>query len=379
MECTLSERGTLTSSLDESRGEAASVAISSFGRSYRNDAVEIEGADLDGPALHMARTMGRVQRLIARAVRHDAGHVLHCSNLLLHLPGFLLVFAILRGGTPQAGSCDQSTMPSKSWKLNELIGGCAAGLTQDVLLHPMDTIRARLDMGAKLKHGQSLPPSGGATSMLLQEARAVIALDGARGLYRGYAWCLATSAPCNALYFGAYRTASRTLGESGPLHDAAAGLIAQVAASTLWTPVDVVKQRLQVGDVRQSTTSAICAARDAASGLSGLWRGFFAGLMVWGPFSSVYFMSYEALRRQFSGPGDAHSGESLACGVSAGALAALATQPLDCAKTRIQARKHATGTLIDSRCTTASPLRHSCVTASSQLRHSCVTAALQLR
>lgn len=176
-------------------------------------------------------------------------------------------------------------------------------------------------------------------AVLLREVRSVIAVDGVRGIYRGYGWCLATSAPCNAAYFGAYSTARRNLSGSGPLHDAAAGLVAETVASLVWTPADVVKQRLQVGGTRQRIADTLQAAC-TAGGVSGLWRGYFAGLMVWGPFSSVYFMSYEVLLRQFVGKHDARSdakaGDNLICGVSAGSIAALTTQPLDCAKTRIQ-------------------------------------------
>ena len=82
--------------------------------------------------------------------------------------------------------------------LSELLGGCAAGIIQDALLHPVDTIRARLDTG-KAAHAD------GAASALLAEAKAICTKDGAVGLYRGYGFCLSVSAPCNALYFGSYR------------------------------------------------------------------------------------------------------------------------------------------------------------------------------
>ena len=45
---------------------------------------------------------------------------------------------------------------------SELLGGCAAGLTQDALLHPVDT-RARLNAGGAAD-------AGGTASALLSEA-----------------------------------------------------------------------------------------------------------------------------------------------------------------------------------------------------------------
>lgn len=47
-------------------------------------------------------------------------------------------------------------------------------------------------------------------------------------------------------------------------------------------------------------------------------------------------MTYEALLARFVGPREAQAGDNLLCGLAAGSVAALSTQPLDCAKTRIQ-------------------------------------------
>lgn len=223
----------------------------------------------------------------------------------------------------------------------ELGAGIAAGLAQDSLLHPLDTLRARLDTGAT---SSSARASGSPVQAMLLEARAVAAADGLRGLYRGYTMCLSMSAPANALYFGSYRASRRALqptadmGVPAPARDAAAGISAEVVASLLWTPLDVVKQRIQVAP---HGLGAFGAARAACLevGVKGLWRGYFAGLAVWGPFSSIYFASYEFLREMIGrsgGPQNPSAKESIPAGLGAGALAALSTQPLDCAKTRIQ-------------------------------------------
>ena len=223
-----------------------------------------------------------------------------------------------------------------SFRYEELVAGMAAGLTQDALLHPLDVLRARLDTGVSSASARS---AGSPAAALWHEAQAVAAADGVRGLYRGYTLCLTASAPANALYFGSYRASRRTMGDSVPAgaRDFLAGLSAECIASLLWTPLDVLKQRMQVGPTDLGTMGA---TRDACSavGVVGLWRGYFAGLAVWGPFSATYFAAYEALRRAM-GSGDekeASAKESIPAGLGAGASAALLTQPLDCAKTRIQ-------------------------------------------
>lgn len=175
-------------------------------------------------------------------------------------------------------------MSADAIKLNELVGGMAAGLVQDGLLHPLDTMRARLDVGV-VSDPQRLAAlrAQGPGAALLSEARSVLAADGLRGIYRGYGFCLATSAPCNAAYFGAYSTVRRQISDGSPLHDAACGLVAEATASILWTPVDVVKQRLQVGAPGLKTSEVVRAACSASGGITGLWRGYLAGLATWGP------------------------------------------------------------------------------------------------
>lgn len=224
-------------------------------------------------------------------------------------------------------------------EVNELLAGCAAGLTQDALLHPLDTIRARLDMGAS--HSSAVAATTrqaqGPVEAFVSESRAL----GLRGIYRGYGWCLCVSAPCNALYFSTYSATRRALSgggapESTVLGDAIAGFVAQATANLIWTPADVVKQRLQVGPLGLSAAEAARAAYDCAGHLAGLQRGYFASLVVWGPFSACYFATYEALIWQLGGRQAAGMREDLMAGVAAGAAAALSTQPVDCGRTRIQ-------------------------------------------
>mmetsp|Transcript_30079 Transcript_30079/g.75149 ORF Transcript_30079/g.75149 Transcript_30079/m.75149 type:complete len:279 (-) Transcript_30079:289-1125(-) len=218
----------------------------------------------------------------------------------------------------------------------EMFAGMAAGLTQDALLHPLDTLRARLDTSISSANARRARTPAVA---LWNEAKAVAAADGLRGLYRGYTLCLTASAPANALYFGSYRASRRAMGDVAPtaVRDFAAGLSAECVASLLWTPLDVLKQRMQVGSTSLGTWGAV---RDACEsvGVVGLWRGYFAGLAVWGPFSATYFATYEALRSAMGGEQakEASARESIPAGLAAGATAALITQPLDCAKTRIQ-------------------------------------------
>jgi len=145
----------------------------------------------------------------------------------------------------------------------DMLAGCVAGAAQDVFLHPIDTLRARLDVGGTARAAGQPAASSAATAvssnparMMLLEARSVIAADGLLGLYRGYGLCLVGSAPANALYFSSYQVLKRLFrppgeeaaGSAAFLRDSAAGFGAEVVAAGLWTPLDIVKQRMQVRD-----------------------------------------------------------------------------------------------------------------------------------
>ena len=75
----------------------------------------------------------------------------------------------------------------------------------------------------------------------------------------------------------------------------------------------------------------------------GIYRGYWAGFATYGPFSAIYFVVYEQWKVLCVRATSASSEESLsmpfhlAGGVLAGAVAAIATSPIDAIKTRMQA------------------------------------------
>lgn len=122
---------------------------------------------------------------------------------------------------------------------------------------------------------------------------------------------------------------------------------AAVAAQVVWTPVDVISQRLMV------QTSATCRYRGGADafrkilladGVRGLYRGFGLSILTYAPSNAVWWSTYAMAQRclwRVVGAERSESYPSLmavqgASAAVAGGAAALVTMPLDTVKTRLQ-------------------------------------------
>ncbi|KAJ1298566.1 hypothetical protein BS78_01G463200 [Paspalum vaginatum] len=203
-------------------------------------------------------------------------------------------------------------------------------------------------------HLQVAPPPQAARAA----AAAILRRDGLRGFYRGFGASLAGTVPARALYMAALEatkssvgSAAVRLGVSEPAASAAAsaaaGVSAAVAAQVVWTPVDVVSQRLMV------QTPACCRYRGGADafrkilradGVRGLYRGFGLSILTYAPSNAVWWSSYAVVQRLLWRAVGADRADSYAALVAvqgasaaaAGGAAALVTMPLDTVKTRIQ-------------------------------------------
>jgi hypothetical protein len=230
----------------------------------------------------------------------------------------------------------------------EMIAGAAGGFVQDVLMHPVDTVRARLQV---LRANDIR----GSFAALRHVVRQTAAQEGLRGFYGGYGTVFMFSMPTNAIYFASYsafkRDYSKRFGDTSAVY-LAAGFSAQICASILWTPFDVVKQRLQVQNQSTDGTGVVGMVRRIAAkdGWMGLYRGMFAGWAVWCPFSAVYFCTFERISEQLlwlqptpEVAAQRRFGIDLLSGMIAGAIGGVFTQPLDALKTRLQVSQQQVG------------------------------------
>lgn len=199
-----------------------------------------------------------------------------------------------------------------------LIAGAVAGLSVDVLLFPVDTIKTRLQA-----------PSG----FLLS--------GGFKRLYAGLGSTVSGSAPGAALFFFTYETAKQILSSSSSSEESStvhlvSACLGETVACLMRVPVEVVKQRTQA----TSGTNSLAVLKTvlAKSGPSGLYRGYTSTLLREIPFALVQFPLWEYLKRRWSekqNNSPLKPYQSMVCGSAAGAVAAFLTTPLDVAKTTI--------------------------------------------
>ncbi|KAK9066169.1 hypothetical protein SSX86_013490 [Deinandra increscens subsp. villosa] len=215
----------------------------------------------------------------------------------------------------------------------------------------------------------------------LKTAFSILRYEGFRGLYRGFGTSLIGTIPARALYMTALEVTKSNVGTStvklgfpeptaAAIANAMAGLTAALAAQVVWTPIDVVSQRLMVqGDSKISDPLKSCKYMNGidafrkivnTDGPRGLYRGFGISVMTYAPSNAVWWASYSVVQRLvWGGIGsymcqkDEDSSENSGVvamrpdsrtvmavqGVSAamaGGVSALVTMPLDTIKTRLQ-------------------------------------------
>lgn len=124
------------------------------------------------------------------------------------------------------------------------------------------------------------------------------------------------SAPATCLYLTSYEVSKDRLQsievfrQSPSLVYLGAGMLAEALSCVLWVPIDVIKERMQVqtklaaeGKERVYYRNTLHALQTImkTEGLGGLYKGYVATLLSFGPFSALYFMLYEKVPAEWLG------------------------------------------------------------------------------
>lgn len=232
-----------------------------------------------------------------------------------------------------------------------MLGSALSGMLARIPCHPLDTLKTRIQASTK----SLLDGSPGSRQSFFSLMYRTVQQEGFRGLYRGFPIAFLGSAPGACLYFSAYEVSKLGLYEQTrlplSLQHFTAGMIAEAVACVFFVPIDVIKERLQIQVSAGSSNLYYKNTFDAlrkisrSEGIRGLYKGYFATLASFGPFSALYFMIYEKLKSMSKSITHTSSEDLLPLhwqvlsASGAGAFASFVTNPLDLVKLRLQVQR----------------------------------------
>ncbi|KAG8379285.1 hypothetical protein BUALT_Bualt07G0072600 [Buddleja alternifolia] len=269
----------------------------------------------------------------------------------------------------------------------EFLWGGIAGAFGEGVMHPVDTIKTRIQ-------SQAIFTASKNQSSIVQMVRSVWATDGLTGFYRGIAPGVMGSLATGATYFGVIESTKKWMEESnlglgghwahfisGAIGDSQITCAVSVCGtgdtlgSFVYVPCEVMKQRMQVQGSRKYWTSVVGKDGSTAKhgmniygyytgmfqagcsiwkeqGVKGLYAGYGSTLVRDVPFAGLMVTFYEAFKnmaeygkQKLFSKSNIHinsSFEGLLLGGLAGGLSAYLTTPLDVVKTRLQVQGTAT-------------------------------------
>ncbi|XP_030926239.1 uncharacterized protein LOC126692462 [Quercus robur] len=219
-----------------------------------------------------------------------------------------------------------------------MIAGSIAGMVEHMAMFPVDTLKTRMQaIGA----GGSFPVQH---IGVRQALGSILKLEGLAGLYRGIGAMGLGAGPAHAVYFSVYEWCKEVLSDENRNNSAAhavSGVFATVASDAVITPMDVVKQRLQL---KSSPYKGVvdCVKRVLTEeGFGAFYASYRTTVVMNAPFTAVHFATYEAAKKGLVeiSPESAEDERLVVhatAGAAAGALAAAVTTPLDVVKTQLQ-------------------------------------------
>ena len=158
--------------------------------------------------------------------------------------------------------------------------------------------------------------------------------DFAKLFFRGLPSTLLFSVPGTAVYIFTYTTWRNEFHDRLPrfLCFITGGALAELVSGLIFTPMEVLKQRQQAqvagyAGLRNSLRSIAFRPTD-------LYRGYWMGMMLFVPYSSLFFLFYETLKAETRFFQD----NMPVCSIVSAAFASILTTPLDVIKTKLQVK-----------------------------------------
>ncbi|XP_014030198.1 mitochondrial glycine transporter B isoform X2 [Salmo salar] len=221
--------------------------------------------------------------------------------------------------------------------LKAFMCGSLSGTCSTLLFQPLDLVKTRLQtLKNNMKPGA---PKVGMMTVLVQ----VVQTESFLGLWKGVSPSFVRCIPGVGIYFSTFYSLKQHYFQEGRAPNAGEAVLlgagARAVAGVCMLPVTVIKTRFESG--RYNYVSVLGALKSVCEteGPRALFSGLTATLLRDAPFSGIYVMFYSQAKRSL--PPEVSSSPyaplgNFGCGVMAGVLASVVTQPADVVKTHIQ-------------------------------------------
>lgn len=283
--------------------------------------------------------------------------------------------------------------------VQKMIAACSGSLLTSIVVTPFDVIRIRLQQQSafpittattiavkKVRQTSTIPTGVGVTSCCrnvfwfpstidycvaseldccaVEDAakkrftgtfdglKKIHQYEGITGLWRGLGLTLIMSIPSNVVYFIGYEYLRDNMPiQSQILTPLIAGSLARTISATVVSPFELIKTRLQSVSSTSRTEALEMVMRGMkdmvkSEGIFSLWRGLVLTLFRDVPFSGIYWMSVESIKKHvskfdyFNHHPEHRFMETLIAGSVGGTIASICTAPFDVGKTRRQVGHH---------------------------------------
>ncbi|NWX85241.1 S2538 protein, partial [Nothoprocta ornata] len=223
--------------------------------------------------------------------------------------------------------------------LKAFVCGSISGTCSTLLFQPLDLLKTRLQTAQPAGHGSSRV---GMVTLLLR----VVRTESLLGLWKGVSPSFARCIPGVGIYFSTlYTMKQKLLVDRSPtaLESVFLGATSRAVAGICMLPVTVVKTRYESGRFGYESVYGALKNIYQTEGARGMFSGLTATLLRDAPFSGIYLMFYTQTKK-LTPQGKAQQQLDPAlmpllnfgCGIFAGILASLSTQPADVIKTHMQ-------------------------------------------
>lgn len=230
---------------------------------------------------------------------------------------------------------DYERLPTENAFVHMVAGG-AAGIMEHCVMYPVDIVKTRM---------QSLRPTTNAiyNGGIFNAIKSMVRSEGMLAPFRGMSVVATGAGPAHALYFSSYEFSKKVLNSKEMVHahfvHGISGVVATLLHDGFMTPVEVIKQRLQVygSPYKNAFHCALTVFRK--EGIFAFYRSYTTQLTMNIPSQCTNFIVYEAFRKNLNPGGQYDPRTHILAGAAAGIASSAVTTPLDVAKTLLNTQE----------------------------------------